>query len=104
MIQPTSMLVIGSYQDDDTLIICNEDGTYTTEENFHGINNFFFACDDTNSIVPNTTTGWMIQIFGTYLGFIFMFAGVVWSTNLHIKIKKKWSAIRGSQGNIGSVN
>lgn len=104
MIQPTSMLVIGSYQDDDTLIICNEDGTYTTEENFHGINNFFFAGDDTNSIVPNTTTGWMIQIFGTYLGFIFMFAGVVWSTNLHIKIKKKWSAIRGSQGNIGSVN
>lgn len=97
MIQPTCMLVIGSYQDDDTVINCNEDGTYTTEPNFHGIDNFFFAGDDTNSIVPNTTIGWIIQIFGTYLGFIFMFWGVIWATNLHVKIAKKWKAVR-SQG------
>jgi hypothetical protein len=38
--------------------------------------------------------GTLIQVFGTYLGFAFMFTGVVWSTNLHLKIAKKWNAIR----------
>ena len=31
-----------------------------------------FQGDDTNFIVPNTTVGLLIQIFGTYLGFGFM--------------------------------
>lgn len=76
------MLVIGAYGDDDD---CDRD-----EPKHHGMVNFFFEGDDTNSIVPDTVVGWMIQIFGTYLGFIFMFTGVVWATNLHKKVSKKW--------------
>lgn len=72
LIQPTCMLVISSWD----------------------IENFFFDHDDeSNALVPNTTLGLMIQIFGTYLGFIFMFWGVVWATNLHIKIARKWKAL-----------
>lgn len=51
---------------------------------------------DTNALVPNTTIGWCIQIFGTYLGFATMFVGVCQATMLHIKIAKKWSEIRGN--------
>lgn len=82
LVQPTCMLVIGSW----------------------GLNNFFFDYDDDAatskvgaSLVPNTLIGWMIQIFGTYVGFIIMFTGVVWSTNLHKKIAKKWARIRRGQ-------
>jgi len=57
--------------------------------------NFFFdGGSDTNALVPNTTTGWMIQIFGTYLGFLMMFIGVCQATLLHIKVMKKWSELR----------
>lgn len=91
MIQPTCMLVIGSYGDDDDYY---NDQTQETDSKHHGMKNFFFKGDDTNYIVPNTTIGIMIQVFGTYVGFIFMFTGVIWSTNLHIKIKRKWNQIR----------
>jgi hypothetical protein len=91
LVQPTCMLVIGSYSDDDDYKPCDGSETVNTH---HGMNNFFFEGDDTASLVPNTTTGWMIQIFCTYLGFIFMFWGVVWSTNLHKKIAKKWKQLR----------
>ena len=75
MIQPTSMLVIGSWD---------------------SIDNFFFDGDDNPSaLTPNTTIGWLIQIFGTYLGFLLMFVAVFWATNLHTKIVKKWLAVRG---------
>jgi hypothetical protein len=57
--------------------------------------NFFFDGGVSNALVPNTTTGWMIQIFGTYLGFIMMFVGVCQATMLHVKIAKKWAEIRG---------
>ena len=85
LIQPTCMLVIGAYGSDDD---CDPENPQ-----HHGMENFFFEGDDTQSLVPDTTVGWMIQIFGTYLGFIFMFTGVVWSTNLHKKIAKKWSKL-----------
>jgi hypothetical protein len=94
LIQPTCMLVIGSYSSDDDTTPC--DPTLPVENNHHGLENFFFQGDDTNYIVPNTTTGLLIQIFGTYLGFGFMFVGVVWATNLDKKIMKKWKAIRGN--------
>lgn len=96
MIQPTCMLVIGSYGSDDTMTPCpsTEDPDPDPVYTHHGMDNFFFAGDDSNSLVPNTVVGWIIQIFGTYVGFAFMFAGVVWSTNLHLKISKKWNAIR----------
>ena len=49
---------------------------------------------DSNALVPNTTIGWCIQIFGTYGGFFLMFCGVFEATNLHKKILKKWRALR----------
>eukprot|EP00658_Telonema_sp_P-2_P005301 TRINITY_DN11989_c0_g1_i1.p1 TRINITY_DN11989_c0_g1~~TRINITY_DN11989_c0_g1_i1.p1 ORF type:complete len:198 (+),score=54.61 TRINITY_DN11989_c0_g1_i1:397-990(+) len=59
--------------------------------------NFFFDNDaNTNALTPNTAVGWCIQIFGTYLGFIIMFVGVCQATQLHLKIAKKWRAIRSS--------
>uniref|UniRef100_A0A7S2XGH8 Uncharacterized protein n=1 Tax=Lotharella oceanica TaxID=641309 RepID=A0A7S2XGH8_9EUKA len=74
MVQPTCMLVISSW----------------------GINNFFFDGDSNpNALVPNTTTGWLIQVFCTYVGYILLFTGVFWATQLHKKIAKKWRQIRG---------
>jgi hypothetical protein len=49
---------------------------------------------DSNALVPNTTIGWCIQIFGTYGGFIVMFFGVFEATNLHKKIMNKFKALR----------
>jgi len=49
---------------------------------------------DSSALVPNTTIGWCIQIFGTYGGFIIMFFGVFEATNLHKKIRNKWRALR----------
>lgn len=94
MIQPTCMLVIGSYGSDDDTMPCPHDDATEPINKHHGMENFFFEGDDTNFIVPNTAVGLLIQIFGTYLGFGFMFTGVVWATNLHIKIKRKWNALR----------
>ncbi|GAB5360085.1 hypothetical protein AAMO2058_000597100 [Amorphochlora amoebiformis] len=73
MVQPTSMLVISSF----------------------GTQNFFFdGGSNTNALVPNTTTGWLIQVFCTYLGYVTLFIGVFWTTSLHVKIAKKWAEIR----------
>jgi len=94
LIQPTSMLVIGAYGSDDDSVDC---ATGETTTKHHGMNNFFFQGDDANYVVPNTTVGILIQVFGTYVGFMFMFTGVVWATNLHKKIAKKWKAIRAAQ-------
>jgi len=58
--------------------------------------NFFFDGGVSQALVPNTTTGWMIQIFGTYLGFACMFVGVCQATLLHVKIASKWKEIRGA--------
>lgn len=58
--------------------------------------NFFFDGAVSQALVPNTVTGWMIQIFGTYLGFACMFVGVCQATLLHVKIANKWNEIRGT--------
>lgn len=77
MVQPTSMLVIGSFK----------------------IKNFFFdgGGDHPSALVPNTALGWCIQIFCTYLGYICMFVGVFGATKLHVKIQKKWAILRGGR-------
>lgn len=120
LIQPTCMLVIGSWTNysgnvaydtaADVTSYTLSDGTTCTggtdncaldcgEPLTDGIDNFFFDGDDNpNALTPNTTTGWMIQIFGTYLGFGFLFWGVIWATNLHVKISKKWAQIRRNGG------
>jgi len=75
MVQPTCMLVISSWN----------------------IQNFFFDADSNpNALVPNTTVGWLIQVFCTYVGYILLFTGVFWATALHKKIARKWNAIRGN--------
>ena len=73
LVQPTSMLVISSFK----------------------LDNWFFDGDSNpNALVPNTTTGWMIQIFCTYLGYLLMFIGVFGTSKLHLKLRKKWREIR----------
>jgi len=71
-------------------------GTYYSDGCNPDQGNFFFDGGATNALVPNTTVGWMIQIFGTYFGFFLMFVGVCQATNLHVKIMKKWEAVRGN--------
>ncbi len=78
MVQPTCMLVISSW----------------------GIDNFFFDGGNTNALVPNTTTGWLIQVFCTYVGYILLFIGVFWTTQLHQKIYKQWIRNRGLSRNL----
>lgn len=71
------------------------EGTYYSDGCNPDMKNFFFdGAGNSNALVPNTTVGWMIQIFGTYLGFICMFTGVCQATMLHKKIADKWSEIR----------
>lgn len=73
MVQPTCMLVISSWD----------------------IDNFFFdGGSNSNALVPNTTTGWLIQVFCTYVGYICLFVGVFWTTGLHKKIARKWKTLR----------
>lgn len=47
------------------------------------------------AVFPTVASGWAIQILSTWGGFVFMFMGVLQATQLHIKIRKKWRAIRG---------
>jgi hypothetical protein len=62
-----------------------------------GMKNFFFdGGENSNALFPNTATGWCIQVFGTYFGFIIMFVGVCQATMLHLKIVNKWHEIRGT--------
>ena len=54
--------------------------------------------DKTNAVasylLPTSVRGWLVQVFGTYLGFLMRFVGVFQATNLHTKIGKRWRAIR----------
>lgn len=44
---------------------------------------------------PTKVSGWLIQILCTWLGFVFMFVGVMQATQLHRKLAARWRAIRG---------
>lgn len=46
---------------------------------------------------PNKTEGWLIQIFCTWGGFVFMFIGVMQATQLHKKLQAKFRAIRAGR-------
>merc|ERR1712048_1286110 len=43
---------------------------------------------------PTKVSGWMIQVFCTWGGFVFMFIGIMQATQLHKKFAAKWRAIR----------
>eukprot|EP01065_Artemidia_motanka_P035600 TRINITY_DN43508_c0_g1_i1.p1 TRINITY_DN43508_c0_g1~~TRINITY_DN43508_c0_g1_i1.p1 ORF type:complete len:154 (+),score=33.51 TRINITY_DN43508_c0_g1_i1:324-785(+) len=70
-VQPMSILIIGSW----------------------GIVPNIYWTTDANPIFPVKTAGWMVQIFCTYVGFAFMFAGVCEATLLHKKVIAKWRSI-----------
>uniref|UniRef100_A0A7R9ZIP3 Uncharacterized protein n=1 Tax=Craspedostauros australis TaxID=1486917 RepID=A0A7R9ZIP3_9STRA len=40
--------------------------------------------------------GWMVTIACTYIGFVCFVVGVVWNTNLHLKIRNRWKLLRGT--------
>ena len=82
------------YTKGDAAAVAIVKNTYYSDGCSPTMHNFFFDGGVTQALVPNTTTGWMIQIFGTYLGFITMFVGVCQATMLHVKIARKWAAIR----------
>lgn len=55
-------------------------------------------CDGSKySTFPSVWTGWLIQIFFTWGGFVCMFVGVTQATQLHIKLRKQWRTIRSGQ-------
>jgi len=123
LLQPTCMLIIGSWICDGTFSadqltdpqVASDgwfypNGTFSTPAAVSiakgtsyvdgcsdSMQNFFFdGGANSNALTPDTAVGWCIQIFGTYLGFIVMGVGVCQATLLHVKIMKRWRAIRGS--------
>jgi len=131
LLQPTCMLVIGSWMCDGTFsadqlsftqhqcassnppdgcghylsngtysvssAVSISSGVYYVDGCSDTMKNFFFdGGQNSNALTPNTAVGWCIQIFGTYFGFIVMGIGVCQATLLHVKIIKRWRAIRGS--------
>lgn len=114
-IQPMLILIIGSWK-----LCCGEcpeedpgctgsgltyppwplkssSGETVYRECFHG-GNVFWTIDHCSgnlyATFPNQASGWAIQILCTWLGFVFMFIGVLQATQLHTKLAHKWRAIR----------
>jgi len=128
LVQPVCMLVIGSWASMPNFFFDGGDtGDACTSDSMchNGCMASFFDCDDhsgacnqlscadahklnatlpcscamdSGAIVPNTTVGLCIQIFGTYLGFLLLFIGVFQATELHHKICKKFAEARGGAG------
>lgn len=46
------------------------------------------------ALFPSKASGWMVQIFCTWFGFVLMFIGVMMATQLHVKLRNKWYAVR----------
>jgi hypothetical protein len=52
-------------------------------------------CDGSKlSTFPSKGSGWAVQILCTWVGFVFMFIGILQATQLHKKMGKQWRAIR----------
>jgi hypothetical protein len=52
-------------------------------------------CDGSKlSTFPSKGSGWAVQILCTWVGFVFMFIGILQATQLHKKMGKQWNAIR----------
>jgi hypothetical protein len=46
------------------------------------------------STFPSKASGWAVQILCTWVGFFFMFVGILQATQLHKKMAKQWRNIR----------
>jgi len=66
----------------------------------HGDGNWFWTgthdrCQgELLALFPNQWKGWVIQIVATWGGFVVMFVSVMMATQLHLKIQKRWRAVR----------
>lgn len=49
------------------------------------------------STFPTVPSGWAVQILCTWGGFVCMFVGVMMATQLHVKLRKQWRAIRAGR-------
>jgi len=55
-------------------------------------------CDGSKyATFPSIGSGWAVQIIFTWGGFVVMFVGIMQATQLHLKLKKQWRAIRAGQ-------
>lgn len=111
--QPMAILVVGSWK-----LICCECAMLGQPDNCtatgrsmppwpntpdsmrecHGNGNWFWADDHCTgqelALFPNKASGWVIQIFLTWGGFVLMFMSVMEAMQLGKKIKNKWRTIR----------
>lgn len=66
----------------------------------HGDGNWFWTgthdrcTGELLALFPNQWKGWVIQIVATWGGFVVMFVSVMMATQLHLKIQKRWRAVR----------
>lgn len=67
----------------------------------HGNGNWFWAEDHCTgqelALFPNKASGWVIQIFLTWGGFVVMFLAVMEAMQLGKKIKNKWRTLRSGR-------
>merc|ERR1719183_3465355 len=59
--------------------------------------NAFWDGHQTNSFFPNQASGWLIQVFCTYVGYFLLVVGVVQATDMVAKFKRTWRMARGSR-------
>lgn len=75
----------------------NADGSQAMRQ-CHGNGNWFWADDHCTgqelALFPNKASGWLIQIFLTWGGFVLMFVSVMEAMQLGKKLKNKWRGIR----------
>lgn len=87
--QPMLILIIGSWHPDHA--------TCLKTPNDWPCKNIFWDIHATNSFFPNQASGWMIQIFCTWGGYILLFIGAVQATGMWEKLKKQWREARQEQ-------
>lgn len=86
-VQPMMILLIGSYSP--------APGVCDAHPQEWPCTNVFWDSTATNSFFPNRVSGWLIQIFCTYLGYILLIVGVFQATDMLSKMRRTWQQARG---------
>jgi len=89
-VQPMMILIIGSWYPGKD----GPDGCNANPEKWP-CHNAFWDNTATNSFFPNQASGWLIQVFCTYVGYILLVVGVVQATDMVNKMKRTWRMARG---------
>jgi len=115
--QPMAILVVGSWRLlccpceaigwNETVGPCPASGRsfppFDQPRECHGDGNWFWTgtidrCQGHDlALFPNQWKGWVIQIVATWGGFVVMFFSVMMATQLHLKVQKRWRAVRTGQ-------